>query len=164
MNPTELTSLFQKLERTPDAIQEMVMDLSEEEARWAPPGDRWSFVHNICHLRDIEQEGYAVRIEKILGEADPFLADLDGPALAAERQYLRQNVHAALTAFVISRNKNLNRLRKTSPENFGRSGRLEKVGPITLGALIAMLYEHDCVHLNELRDLHGEILKHRAGK
>src|SRR5688500_19594160 len=50
------------------------------------------------YLRDIETEGYTVRIGQLLEEEDPLLRDLDGDRLAIERRYIEQDVDGALRA------------------------------------------------------------------
>jgi len=49
--------------------------------------DEFSVLENICHLRDLELQGYTPRIRRILAEADPDLADFDGARVAAESSY-----------------------------------------------------------------------------
>ena len=40
-------------------------------------------LEHVCHLRDIEVEGYAPRLKRILSEDGPFLPDIDGRRLAS---------------------------------------------------------------------------------
>ena len=143
--------LIEALERTPAAIARCIADLSDEQARTRTPDDLFSAVENVCHLRDIEAEGYAVRIERILNEDGPMLPDIDGGRLAVERDYNNQNLRNALAAFAEARNRNVRRLRTLRPEQFARTGTLAGVGSVTLDRLLLLMQEHDEGHLEELR-------------
>jgi hypothetical protein len=60
-------------------------------------------LETICHLRDIEAEGYTTRINRILIETNPVLGDIDGGRLAVERNYNDQDPDLALHEFTIAR-------------------------------------------------------------
>jgi len=77
MSTQELHELIESLARTPETIATLVNDLPEAHLRRGSPDGRFSAVENVCHLRDIEVEGYAVRINRILKEEQPFLPDIE---------------------------------------------------------------------------------------
>ena len=72
------SEFLDSLALTPAAIAELVEGLSDIRSRVRDSADQFSIVENVCHLGDIEIEGYSVRINRILGEANPTLADIDG--------------------------------------------------------------------------------------
>jgi hypothetical protein len=129
--------------------------------RWRNSDDEFSALENVCHLRDIEAEGYAIRIDRILDETNPFLADIDGGRLAIERSYKDQDPNLALRDFIGARTKNLEKLRGVDTEDFEREGTLQGVGLVTLKRLLEMMCEHDEGHIEELRVLR-QTLKRRA--
>ena len=53
------------------------------------PGCRASIfaARQLCHVRDIEIDGYHVRLRRMLDEDRPLLVSIDGDALAIERRY-----------------------------------------------------------------------------
>ncbi|MGH9908995.1 MAG: DinB family protein, partial [Pyrinomonadaceae bacterium] len=112
--------------------------------------DEFSALENICHLRDIETEGYEVRIVRMLEESNPSLRDIDGSRLAIERDYNNQDPQSALQDFADARHRNIQRLKNLSLEQLELEGTLEGVGRVTLGRLIEMMSEHDEGHLLEL--------------
>lgn len=114
-------------------------------------------LENICHLRDIEAEGYAKRIVRILDETNPFLADIDGGRLAVERGYNHQDPDLVLPAFVAARAKNIEKLRGVDAEDLERDGTLDGVGAVTLKRLAEMMREHDEGHVEELRVLRQKL-------
>jgi hypothetical protein len=142
--------LVRSVEETTAAIRQLVAGVAEDQVRRKPSAKDWAILEHICHLRDIEQEGYTVRIDKILNQDCPFLADLDGDRLAAERDYIHQPFAQAWHAFVAARESNLRRFRDLSDEQMRRSAMFENVGVITLAQLIRMMGEHDREHLQQL--------------
>ena len=153
----EFASLIAYLAETPSAVEQMLSGLTEEDRRWKPVGGGFSALENVCHLLDIEREGYAVRIERLLREDGPGLPDIDGSRLAEERQYNKQNMETALAAFRRAREGNIRIVKSLNDEQLERAGTLETVGPITLRDLLLMMRAHDEAHRRELDDLRGEL-------
>jgi DinB superfamily len=141
------------LRSMPAALEQRLAGLSETQLRFKPGGDSFSVLESICHLRDIEVEGYARRLRLLLETEDPVLPDLDGSALARERRYNQQPFQPALETFLIARRGNLQRLAAATEADLGRGGRLENVGDVTLERLLDLWVEHDRGHLKELDDL-----------
>lgn len=125
--------------------------LTDAELHWKDAAGGFSVLENICHLRDIEIEGYTVRIDRILNQSQPFLPDIDGSRLASEREYNQQNPEKARRAFVEARTRNIQELRGVGFEQIARTGTLEGVGPISLGKLLLIMSEHDESHIHDLR-------------
>lgn len=155
--PQEYRELVASLEDTPRVIEQLVSDLEDRVVRERPQGKDWSIVEHICHLRDIEKDGYRARITKLLTEDEPFLEDLDGDRLAVERAYIDQDLNAALDVFIKTRAVNIEAIRDLSAEQLGKSGMFENVGHLTLAALLNKMHEHDREHINELTELRHNV-------
>ena len=122
---------------------------------WAkrPSEDVFSLVDQVCHLRDIEEEGYTLRIRRLLREVDPELGDFDGSGIARARDYRKQDLTLALNALDLARRQNVAVLSDLPAHAFARRGRMEGMGEITLERLAAMMLEHDAEHRRELEEL-----------
>ena len=153
INPVDVQDLIDDLARTPSEVSRLVNDVSQEHWRTRPTPEEFSAVENVCHLRDIEVDGYAQRIARILNETNPTLADVDGARLAIERDYNRQELGSALETFTQTRERNVELLRTLTARDFDRTASLEGVGEIDLRRLIRMMNEHDEGHLEELSRL-----------
>lgn len=153
----ELQTLVGFLAQTPARVRRLVQNLSAGDAHWKPSPQEFSALEQVCHLSDLEREGYSVRIEKLLGEEQPLLPDFDGGKIAAERDYNNQQLEAMLDAFAAAREGNLRALAHLSAADFERSGQLEQVGPITLSTLLLKMREHDEGHLQELDELREQL-------
>jgi hypothetical protein len=143
----EVHKLLDVLAQTPEIIARRIASLSDAELRRRGTEDHFSPVEDVCHLRDLEIEGYAVRINRILDDEHPFLPDFDGGRIAFERDYNSQDIRQALGHFAEARRQNLERLRDLAPAQLTREGTLEGVGRITLAKLLLLMSEHDEGHL-----------------
>jgi hypothetical protein len=146
----DVQSLLDVLARTPSEVAGLVNAVPKEHRRTRPTPEEFSVVENVCHLRDIEVDGYAQRITRILNETNPTLADVDGARLAIERDYNNQELAPALETFRQTRERNVGLLRNLAEGDFDRQASLQGVGEITLRKLIVMMNEHDEGHLDEL--------------
>jgi hypothetical protein len=116
----------------------------------AGPDGALAPVEQCWHLADLEREGYGLRIDRLLRETDPLLADFDGARIARERAYRSLSLAEGLAAFRRARQDNLARLRTLSAEQWRRDGSQEGVGPIALCDVPAMMAEHDAGHRGEI--------------
>jgi DinB superfamily len=147
----EFNEQLDRLIRTPREIAKFLSGVSAESIRIRPTSEEFSILESVCHLRDIEVEGYSVRIRRLLKENNPQLPDIDGSRLATERDYNSQRLDPALEAFATARESNVEILRRANQNDLNRRGVLEGVGEITLHSILAMMVEHDEGHLDELR-------------
>jgi acetylornithine deacetylase/succinyl-diaminopimelate desuccinylase-like protein len=127
-----------------ETIARLVDGLGEEAMHAKPEWAEFSIAANICHIRDIEAEGYNVRARRLAEEDDPFMPDVDGAKLAAERNYYAEDWRAALREFAALRADTLSRLGGNG------SGTLEGVGRITPRDLTALMEKHDRGHVREI--------------
>ena len=153
MNQEEFQDLVERLSETPEIVRRLTDGLAVEDLRRKPSEKEFSMLENVCHLRDIEEEGYSVRIQKLINESRPFLPDLDGGKLARERDYNAQDLAAALRDFARARHSNMQTIRALPLEQLNRHGMFENTGTITLEKLLLLMNEHDEEHQKEMSDL-----------
>lgn len=149
----QLADAITALSAAPALLTEGLDRLSDAQLHFNPEGGYFSVLETMCHLRDIEIEGYQVRLQRLLAEQHPRLPDLDGGLLARERRYNQQSLQLVVDAFVRARQANLAVLAKLTDAQLARSGYLEPVGEITLGRLLELWVEHDRGHIQELEKL-----------
>jgi len=129
---------------TAASIARLVDGLDEAAMHAKPDWAEFSIAGNICHVRDIEAEGYNVRARRMGEEREPSLPDVDGAKLAAERNYDAQDWRAALREFASLRADTVSRL------DGDGAGTLEGVGRITLRDLGKLMAKHDRGHVAEI--------------
>jgi len=162
MNAAALPSLLSELKKTPITLARLFDGLTVEDLAWKPSPAEFSILENVCHLRDIEEEGYLVRVRMLRAEAHPLLPDIDGDRLAVERRYNEQPLQPAYDRFVRARKFATKAVADATDADLARPGTLEKAGPVTLGSLLEMMRGHDAEHLQAIRSLRERILARRA--
>ena len=134
---------------------------------WAPaswdgiPSEPFTAIEQVCHVRDVEIDGYHARFQRTLHEPDPLLPGLP-VALAVERDYAHANVADALARFAAARAGTITLLSGLSAEQLARTAVFEDYGPVTLHSLAHYLCSHDQQHLAGLQWLLGKIAATRA--
>jgi DinB family protein len=139
----------------PAILASIVEVVPEPRRRMRASDGGFSLVEHVWHVADLEEEGFGVRIERLLSETDPHLPDFPGARIARERSYIAQPLAPALARFAAARARNLARL--DSAAHWSRRGTQEKVGPITLAGVLQSMVSHDVAHANELVTLLPEI-------
>jgi hypothetical protein len=130
---------------------------------WAPPSwegvpsESLTAIEQVCHVRDIEIEGYHVRFRRTLAEAHPQLASLDTEGLARERAYGSADAESVLAAFREARGQTVALLQGLQPAQFDRTAAFDGYGTVTLRSLVHYLCSHDQQHLAGLQWLLGKI-------
>ena len=123
--------------------------MSEQEGRERANGLP-SPVEQVWHLADLELEGFGVRIERLLNEDNPQLADFDGTAIGERRNYRTKSLREGMKAFARARADNIEALARVTPAQWTRRGEQDGVGPVALCDIPAMMAEHDAAHRAEI--------------
>jgi hypothetical protein len=153
----EFHSALQKLGKMPFIFEETINKFEGKLDKKVSEKD-FSILEHICHLRDLENEGYLARIDKILKKTNPSLPDFDGDKIAIERKYQEQDALSALEKFKSFRQQSISFFESLTQEQLNRTGELEGVGKITLENLLCLMLQHDEAHLKELDELINQIL------
>jgi hypothetical protein len=154
---------LQALEAFPDQLAAHYLAIPDDSKNWSPPSwegipsESLTAIEQICHIRDIEIEGYHVRFHRTLVEVNPTLVSLDTYALAKARNYSSSNVKQALEEFRQARRTTLALISKLTSEQFERHATFAGYGALTLRSLVHYLCSHDQQHLAGLQWLSGKI-------
>lgn len=158
MNRTTLTALAafpQQLEEFFDVIPAASRNWKSDS--WEGiPSEPFSAIEQICHVRDIEVDGYHERFRRALQEVDPTLENVDGETLAVERAYAAADPVEVFAAFRATRAKTLKTIATLTAEQFDRTAVFDGA-PITVRELAHMLCSHDQQHLAGLQWLMARI-------
>jgi hypothetical protein len=152
----------------PDQLELFYAAIPESHRNWTPPSwdgipsETFSALGQVCHVRDIEIDGYHVRIQRTLAEDNPVLVSLDGYVLERERGYAAADAREALAAFRAARAQTMDMLAALPPEALERTAEFEDYGTLTLRSLVHYLCSHDQQHLAGLQWLLGKIDASRA--
>ena len=140
---------LERLAAMPAFVEAALHEAGEENFCVRPSADDFALVEQACHLRDLEREGYLVRVRRILTESSPRLEAFDGQAVAAACGYADQDAHAAAQDFAAARRELLAVLGALSPADLGREAVFDD-GRITLAELVTLIDAHDNGHREEI--------------
>lgn len=157
MNRREFETLLLTLESTPLLLARAAEAICPSQVSMRAADGTFSFVENVWHLADLEREAYGLRIDRLLSEDGPALANFDGDRIARERRYQDRDVAAGLEAFTAARRRNLDALRGRAAADWNRGGTQDGVGRLTLADLPRMMAEHDRSHTAEVARLIEEL-------
>jgi hypothetical protein len=152
----------------PEQLEAHFAAVPAEFIGWAPaswdgvPSEPFTAIEQVCHVRDIEVEGYHVRIRRVLDEINPTLASIDSEAVAKERSYAKESATTALATFRAARAATIALISQLTPAQYSRTGVFEGYGALSLRSLIHYLCSHDQQHLAGLQWLRGKIEAARA--
>jgi hypothetical protein len=159
MQPITLAAL----EAFPRDLEAHYAAVPAQFVHWAPPSwdgvpsERFTAIEQICHVRDIEIEGYQLRIKRTLEEETPFLPSIDSEAVAKARNYGSAEPAEVFAGIRAARAQTLQLLRGLDESALARAAVFEGYGPVTLRALVHYLCSHDQQHLSGLQWLLGKI-------
>ena len=144
------------LTRTGDALAAAIKGQSDAVLIRRPDAKNWAAKEIVCHLRDTE-EIFSARMEQIVAmEVDPKLILTNPDRWAEERQYLVNDVSAALAAFRQRRVETLDLFGKLVPAQWDKGAIHPSMGRITIDGILAVIAWHDDNHMDQLaRALQG---------
>ena len=111
------SDLLRELADMPRQLADALRLLPADRLAWRPeswggcPSEHFSALEQVCHLRDIEADGYYVRIRRMLEEPGPCLESLDSYEIARRRGYSLAHIDVALAEFRDARQATVARLR-----------------------------------------------------
>jgi hypothetical protein len=159
---------LQSLAAFPSQLEAHYAAIPSGFENWAPlswngvPSEQFTAIEQVCHVRDIEVEGYHVRLRRTLDENHPLLASIDSEPLAISRAYATADVGAVFASFREARRQTLAIIASVTQAQWQRSAEFEGYGPLTLRSLVHYLCSHDQQHLAGLQWLIGKIEASRA--
>jgi DinB superfamily len=148
MDPITLAALAE----FPKQLEAFYSVVPREYKNWRPaswdgvPSEPFTPIEQVCHVEDIEIDGYHVRLRRTLEESNPLLASIDGEALAKERSYSTADTMQVFAQFRAGRAKTIELVSKLSPQQLLRTAEFEG-HRVTLRGLVHNLCSHDQQHL-----------------
>ena len=162
------TTTLHALQAFPERLQAFYEAIPASYENWAPPSwdgvpsEKFTPIEQICHVRDVEIDGYHERFRRALDETNPFLANLDGYRLARERGYVQADATDVFAAFHAARAKTLDLLSTFGVSEYLRPTVFEDLGAVNVRGLVHLLCSHDQQHLAGLQWLLARIETERT--
>lgn len=153
--------LLSLLELSPARLAQDLESVDRARQVAPPRGGGWSALEVLAHLRDVEAEVYAPRLEQFLlpaaavGAGPIVLAgagdvEARNAAWAKERSYATADLAAVLAAFARARGENLSRLEPLDPAARRAAAIHPSRGPMTLFEQVERMADHDLAHMRQI--------------
>ena len=143
---------LQRLSEMPRLLEAALATATLDDLRLREAPDGFCLIEHACHLRDLEREGYGVRLKRMLSEREPVLEGFQGDVVARERNYMAQNPREAAAEFALARSDFIARAGALSVEQMHRTANFGG-RTITVSDLLAMMVEHDEEHSRDIAAL-----------
>ncbi len=136
----------------PTQLEAYYSVVPEAYKNWRPaswdgvPSEPFTPIEQVCHVKDIEIDGYRERLRRVLEESNPLLASLDGEALSRERAYSTADSATVFAQFRKARAQTVELVGKLTPQQLMRAAEFEG-HRVTLRGLVHNLCSHDQQHL-----------------
>ena len=147
----DLALATEVLERTPEALRALLHDVSTPWARGTEGPDTFSPFDNIGHLIDGEETDWMPRARIILAQGakrrfDPY------DRFSHRARNATRTLDSLLDEFARLRAENLRALEswKLTPAQLELRGEHPRLGPVTLGQLLAAWVVHDLGHIAQV--------------
>lgn len=113
-------------------------------------GDGWTVLEVLCHLRDFEAIFYE-RAKLTIEQDNAPLSFPDPDKLAAEKNYISQDLNVVFDTFAHSRAKFIGYLQSIEDDAlFEKPARHPRRGPFTLNDQLLLAAHHDLLHIDQM--------------
>jgi hypothetical protein len=164
MDPITLAALAD----FPRQLEAYYSVVPSEYKNWRPPSweglpsEPFTPIEQVCHVKDIEIDGYHERLRRMLEESNPLLASLDGESLARERSYSTADTAIVFAQLRDARAETIELVSTLTPKQLLRAAEFEG-HRITLRGLVHNLCSHDQQHLAGMQWLLGRMAASMPG-
>lgn len=139
------------LEVTPDILRGLMVEISDEDARWKPAPDRFSIAEVLAHLSHSEGHCYRTRVDRFLNEELPVF-EADDAQMHLER-YRNSDPEEDFAHFEEQRENTVEYLRELPAEAGSREAMHSQAGRITLAQMLHEWAMHDLGHVRQIAEL-----------
>jgi hypothetical protein len=148
------------LEATPEILRGLMIELTEEDARWKPAPDRFSIAEVLAHLSHSEGHCYRMRLDRFLAETRPEFEPDDAQMYL--ELYKDADPEDAFDHFEEQRKNSVESLRGLSAGAGDRVALHKEYGDITLSQMLNEWALHDLGHIRQIAEL-ARARKYAAG-
>jgi hypothetical protein len=158
----DLRQFTEQLSDSAAVIEEILKNVTQEQAQWKPAPEKWSILEVVNHLYDEEIEDFRDRLDMVFHYPGKNCNANNPEAWVTEREYNKRDLSKSLANFLNERRKSgAWLLQLTSPDldmyyehpNFPR---------ITAGDILYSWLAHDYLHLQQIINLKLKLVAETA--
>ena len=152
--------MIDRLQNNGLIIQQILKDVSEDQARWKPSADQWSMLEVINHLYDEEMLDFSAHLKEAL--AGKLWSSIDPEAWVIEHGYAHKEWTHSVLSFLNARETSIQWL-ELNCDSWDLDKRiLTPFGSLAVGDIIHSWLAHDFLHLRQLIQLHYQYAANQA--
>ena len=148
------------LQATPGILRGLMIELTDEDARWKPSPDRFSIAEVLAHLSHSESHCYRMRVDRFMAETRPEFEPDDAQMYL--ELYRNANPQESFDHFEELRENNIELLRGIPALAGDRIALHKAYGEITLAQMLNEWALHDLAHIRQIAEL-IRACKYKAG-
>ena len=149
--PSDRLPCLNLLEATPVILRRLMIDLTDEDARWKPSPERFSIAEVLAHLAHSDSHCYRMRLDRFMSEPRPTF-DSDDAQMYLDL-YRGADPQQAFDRFQDQRAANLEFLRHLPLDAGNRVALHQEFGEITLAHMLHEWALHDLGHIRQVAEL-----------
>jgi len=146
----DIKQFAEQLSKSASAIEEILNNLTQEQARWKPAPNKWSILEVVNHLYDEEIEDFRDRLDMVLHHPGEEWKPNNPEAWVTEKEYNKRDFGKSLKNFLNERNKSilwLSQLPSPKLELFYEHPNFKK---ISAGDILYSWLAHDYLHQRQI--------------
>jgi hypothetical protein len=162
VKPLDPAHILTRLAANAEVFQQLLVGVTEEQARWKPVPEKWSLLEVINHLADEEREDFRTRLDLTLHRPGEPWPRIDPQGWPAQRSYNARELNVSLADFLAERARSLEWLRGLPSIDLDSAYQHPRFGPIRAGDLFGSWLAHDLIHIRQMNRLHYEYFASHA--
>ena len=132
-------------------FENMLANVSEEQARWKPSPSRWSLLEVMNHLYDLEKEDFRKKLDMVLYKPGIPWSSIDVLNWVSSRAYNKKPVLQSYKNLLNERVQSINWLNSLRSPNW--DSEYKGTRRMRAGDLLYSWAAHDFIHIKQMADL-----------
>jgi hypothetical protein len=155
MDRAERQALIARYTEGPQAVRDAIAGITEAELNADAASEGWTAREIVHHLADSEMVS-AIRLRRLLCEAEPFIPGYDEPHYARVLHYAERPIDAALDALGAARRTTAEVLSRMTEADWSRAGTHSESGPYSAEDWLRINAAHAHDHASQIRRARGQ--------
>ena len=147
-----ITAVIDALERAPGLVIPLVREVPPAILKRRPAPRKWSAHEHACHLALIHSLFFD-RLNEILASPAPIITPYDPGQNDPDDRLLKMDLEDSLQQYVEDRRRLVDRLRRLSPDEWGRVAEHGEYSHYSVFIMFRHLALHDFLHAYRIEEL-----------
>jgi uncharacterized damage-inducible protein DinB len=146
------TAIVEALQNAPDVVIPLVREVPTEVLKRRPAPRKWSAHEHACHLALVHRLFFD-RLDDMLASPAPVITPYDPGQNDPDDRLLKMDLEDSLQRYVEDRRRLVDRLRRLSPDEWGRAAEHGEYSHYSVFIMFRHLALHDFLHAYRIEEL-----------